>query len=289
MGGIVSALAFPAPAKEISQAALLARAAKQQLVYLKTASGYQIPAIHLVKKTNSKKDNNSNYFTIIYSHGNAEDVGLSLPYLDYLSQYCDCHVFAYEYCGYSLAEGEPSEQNCYECIQAAYDYLTNQEKVDSSKIVLVGRSLGTGPTVDLAAKLCIQKMPPAGVVLQSPLESGGRCVLGESASFYLYYLDIFRNYEKIHKLAPIPVFIMHGLLDRVVPATNGKALLESLAKAQRAYPGDNGRERSDDHYKAVAYPPLWIPDAGHNDMPEFDCMQNIAKFLRFLNERKDAS
>ena len=81
-------------------------------------------------------------------------MGLSLPYLDYLCQYCDCNVLAYEYCGYSVAEGEPSEQNCYECIQAAYDYLTGmksstsqavaKDAVDPAQIVLFGRSLGTG-------------------------------------------------------------------------------------------------------------------------------------------------
>lgn len=144
MGAIVSTLAFPAPAKEISQAALLMRAAQNQLVYLKTKSGHQIPAIHIIQQKNGRIFSTTNSFTLIYSHGNAEDVGLSLPYLDYLSQYCDCHVLAYEYCGYSVAEGEPSETNCYECIQAAYDYLTKEQTVNPSQIVLFGRSLGTG-------------------------------------------------------------------------------------------------------------------------------------------------
>lgn len=147
MGAIVSTLAFPVPPKELSQAALLTRAARQQLVYLKTASGHQIPAIHLQNKPISNNNPSScSSYTLIYSHGNAEDVGLSLPYLDCLTQYCQCHVLAYEYCGYSVAEGEPSERNCHECIQAAYDYLVNQQKVEPSKIVLFGRSLGTGET-----------------------------------------------------------------------------------------------------------------------------------------------
>jgi fermentation-respiration switch protein FrsA (DUF1100 family) len=141
--------------------------------------------------------------------------------------------------------------------------------------------------VDLAAKLCTQNVPIAGVVLQSPLESGGRCILNETASFVLYYLDIFRNYEKIVKLAPIPVFILHGLRDGVVPVTNGKALYESLTKAQKAYrPADPKAQSGEDHYRSVAYPPMWIPDVGHNDMPEYDCVENIAKFLRFLSNRR---
>ncbi|KAL3919483.1 MAG: hypothetical protein SGARI_007196, partial [Bacillariaceae sp.] len=70
---------------------------------------------------------------------------------------------------------------------------------------------------------------------------------------------------------------MHGLRDSVVPVENGKGLHETLTAAQKAYQGvgDSG----DDHYNKVAYPPMWIPDVGHNDMPEFECMQNVAKFL----------
>jgi hypothetical protein len=161
-----------------------------------------------------------------------------------------------------------------------------------------------GPTIDLAAKLCTQKIFLAGVVLQSPLESAGRCVLGETASFLLYYLDIFRSYEKIAHLAPVPVSIMHGLQDQVVPVANGQALYQSLTKAQKAYQQDNDysnnnltinrcsstrSSRSDNHYTSVAYPPMWISDVGHNDMPEYDCMQNISNFLDFLRKRDSST
>lgn len=239
---------------------------------------------------------------------------MSLPYLDYLSQSCDCNVLAYEYCGYSIAQGELSEQNCYECIQAAYDYLTtittenercpvwtvagdrcvnagllSKMGEDAIVHVLTFSDLFSmfflGPTVDLAAELCTQNVNIAGVVLQSPLESAGRCVLGETASFILYFLDIFRSYEKIGKLAPLPVFIMHGSRDQVVPVSNGQGMYQSLTKAQKTF--TNGSTNSgDDHYRSVACPLLWIPDTGHNDMPEFECIQNIAKFLKFLRERQ---
>jgi len=171
----------------------------------------RIPAVHI------RSDERN--FTLIYSHGNAEDVGLSLPYLDHLSRCCNCNVLAYEYCGYSIAEGEPSEKNCYECIDAAYRYLTEgrmdvEDKkkntlrweenrsskiesfvVDPSRVVLFGRSLGTGPTVDLAARLLSKNDGSdhrlAGVILQSPLVrtnnfgSGGIDTIGKPDIFVL--------------------------------------------------------------------------------------------------------
>ena len=142
MGNLVNTLAFPVPPRDLSVHALRAR--EGHLVFLTTSPGSQrIPAIH-IRRPNAR-------FTVIYSHGNAEDVGLSLAYLDMLVHVCECSVFAYEYPGYSISEGEPSERGVYQAINAAYKYLLAQ-KVAPADIVVFGRSLGTGPSVDLCAR-----------------------------------------------------------------------------------------------------------------------------------------
>jgi len=254
MGAIVSAIAFPHPPKAYSEVALRAR---QDLRSITTKNGLTIPIIH-IKKCGSK-------FTILYSHGNAEDVGLALNYLDTLSSALDASIIAYEYPGYSISDGRASEQNCYEAINAAYRYATEIEQIDPSCIVLFGRSLGTGPTVDL----CSRCGPIRGCILQSPLESGIRCFIGSCSSYTLYPLDIFRNYAKI-ELIQCPVFIMHGTDDNVVPCHNGKALYNQLQ--ERPFHND------------IEYPPLWIPHRGHNDIPEDVVMKYSRKFLQFLEK-----
>ena len=100
MGALVSAIAFPHPPKEYREDELRAR---PDLQFLKTKSGIKIPAVHI--------RNPGTKFTIIYSHGNAEDVGISLYYLDVLSHVLKASVIAYEYPGYSISEGKPSEEN----------------------------------------------------------------------------------------------------------------------------------------------------------------------------------
>ena len=254
MGTIVSTLAFPAPPAEYSKELLLER--KHELIYLQTRRDLKIPAVHL-RRAGAK-------FTILYSHGNAEDVGLSLFYLDKMADECHANILSYEYPGYSISEGAPSEQNCYDAIDAAYEYLTTAKEVEASKIVLFGRSLGTGPSVDI----CSRHPGLAGCILQSPLESAIRCVLGTAASFSLYPLDIFRNYQKVHKIT-CPVFIMHGEIDKVVPCSNGRTLYATLAERKWHVP----------------YEPLWIPDRGHNDMPEEQCLNACSKFLSFLETK----
>jgi pimeloyl-ACP methyl ester carboxylesterase len=88
----------------------------------------------------------------------------------------------------------------------------------------------------------------------------------------LYPFDIFRSYEKIHYLRSIPVLFMHGMVDRVVPAANGQALYRTW----RDVAEPTG------HADAKECQPLWIPDAGHNDMPEVQCMQSVSAFLEYL-------
>ncbi|KAL3937482.1 MAG: hypothetical protein SGBAC_007419 [Bacillariaceae sp.] len=254
MGACVSAIAFPYPPKEESENELRAR---PDLKFIVTKSGIKVPAVHIEQPGAE--------FTIIYSHGNAEDVGISLRYLDALSHNMRASVIAYEYPGYSISEGEPSEENCYEAINAAYKYATETVKLQPSEIVLFGRSLGTGPTVDL----CSRSPDVGGCILESPLESGIRSVTGVSCCFAS--LDIFRNYSKIEDIK-CPVLIMHGTDDEVVPCNNGKTLYGQLQKRPC--------------HESVDYPPVWIPNRGHNNMPQVLCFDHSRRFLTFLERRQ---
>lgn len=191
--------------------------------------------------------------TLLYSHGNAEDLGHILPYLDLMAQVCAADVFAYDYCGYGTSEGTACEENCYRSINAAYKYLVDDQRIPPDQIVAFGRSIGSGPTVDLVART------PAirAMVLQSPIESAGRTVMGQTMSSVLYRMDIFRNYEKVERIL-CPVFVMHGTSDGVVPIENGRNIHAGCVNAAE---------------------PFWAPGRGHNNMPESTCMKKVREFL----------
>jgi len=258
-------VAFPAPKvpRSYYEQSLLRR---DDLLWLTTSANERIPAIY-------KRYGNNNYEhprgggeqrrpTILYSHGNAEDIGLHLPFVDCLSEMTGCDVLSYEYVGYSLSRlngDEPSEQGCIRSIDAAWRYLVDTERVPPSYIIIYGRSIGTGPSVDLASRKKVPKsnvspQEAGGVFLQSPLESGARATLGYAVSCVGYPLDIFRNYEKIGKIQA-PVAICHGMNDEVVPFDNGKALHKKCKKP---------------------FEPYWMIGKGHNDMPERD----VCKYAR---------
>ena len=82
-----------------------------EILKITTASGKNISAVYL--------PNPSAKFTLLVSHGNAEDLGDDKYWLDSF-RHAGFSVFAYDYEGYGTSEGRPSEKACYEDAVAAY-------------------------------------------------------------------------------------------------------------------------------------------------------------------------
>ena len=197
-----------------------------EIIKLTTADGVQISAAYL--------PNPSARYTILFSHGNAEDLTGVLPIRREL-QDIGFAVFAYDYRGYGTSEGVPSERNVYRDIDAAYDYLIQDLNVSPQSIIAYGRSIGSGPTVDLAARL-----PVAGIVLESPFTTISQVI----TRIPILPFDRFRNIDKITDV-DCPVLVMHGRNDEVIPFSHG----------QRLYAAANEPKRY-----------LWVNGAGHNDL-----------------------
>jgi len=219
MGCVINSVAFPVPQlpQHFYESLLLRRS---DLIWIETSQGERIPACYVRAPKPPDDEGNGMKMTLLYSHGNAEDIGQHLDYIDALSLHTGADVLSYEYLGYSLSrlEGsEASEAGCLRSIDAAWRYCVDKMGIPPNQIVIYGRSIGSGPSVDLASRDVVEGCSGSpkdarGVLLQSPLESGARAVFGSVASFVGYPLDIFRNYEKIGKITA-PVAIMHGPLN----------------------------------------------------------------------------
>lgn len=156
--------------------------------------------------------------TILYSHGNAEDLRLNKDYMLLLSDKLGVNMVTYDYEGYGLTPGKPSEQGCYNSVESVYHYLMDKHHVDPTRLIIAGRSLGSGPAIDIASKF-----PCAGLLLISPLLSALRVVLPEYIAITLSYSDIFPNHKKINKVK-CPVLIIHGFMDDVIAWRHGSEL-----------------------------------------------------------------
>ena len=94
-----------------------------------SSDGIKIAGVYL-------KNPNATY-TILYSHGNAEDLGSIRPILEEL-RIMGFSIFAYDYRGYGLSAGTSSEKTTYQDIDAAYDYLNREEQVPANRIIALG-------------------------------------------------------------------------------------------------------------------------------------------------------
>ncbi len=197
-----------------------------EILKITTLSGRKISAMYL--------PNPSARFTLLVSHGNAEDVGDDRYWLEEVHR-AGFAIFAYDYAGYGTSEGRPSEKAAYEDEVAAYDYLTAALKIPAENIIIYGRSVGSGPAVYIAAR-----KPVAGLILQSPFVSAFRVL----TRIPLLPFDKFPNYRDI-RLIRCPLLIIHGDADQVIAPWHGRKLFE-LAKEPKRY--------------------VSVPRAGHNDL-----------------------
>lgn len=173
--------------------------------------------------------------TILYTHGNAEDLGTVEDLLQ-LWNGQGFGVLAYDFPGYSHSTGKSVEKSCEAAILAAWNHLTGTKKLAPSSIVIVGRSVGSGPSVWLAA----QKQP-GGLLLLSPFTSIYRVPFGVP----LFPRDRFPNLERIPQVK-CPLLIVHGEADKEIPVKHGRHLFEAATVADKQF--------------------LGVPAAGHNDL-----------------------
>jgi fermentation-respiration switch protein FrsA (DUF1100 family) len=195
-------------------------------VKLVSRDGVQVSAVYL--------PNPQATYTILFSHGNAEDLGTLAYELEDIRA-IGFSVFAYDYQGYGTSGGKANEQNAYEDEQAAYQYLTQVLQIPANRIIAHGRSLGGAMAIDLASR-----KPLAGLIVESSFLSAFRVVTG----YPIFPFDKFRNIDKI-KQVRCPVLIIHGRQDEVISFWHGERLFE-LANAPKMN--------------------LWVDGAGHNNL-----------------------
>lgn len=155
-------------------------------------------------------------YTILYSHGNGSDVGHQRQWCWELHTSLHMNVLCYDYIGYGLSTSPngttntPSEHGCYQSAECAIHFLTKTKQIPKNKIILLGHSLGTGVTCELA----IKHPGIAGVVLMAPFTSA-LGVVSQTIANHLSLIDRMKSIDKIGHISQ-PVYILHGKQDAII-------------------------------------------------------------------------
>ena len=163
-------------------------------------------------------------YTILYSHGNAADIGHLKHLLEnfYKNGFS---VIVYDYSGYGLSEGIASEQQVYNDVLAVYHHLIEKYQLNPGHIISYGHSLGAAIATELASR-----EPVAGLVLESPFTTAFRV----TTVYPLIPFDKFTTIDKIKDIKA-PLFIVHSLDDQVISFWHAKELYDQARQPKKSH------------------------------------------------------
>ncbi|CAE7465981.1 ABHD17A [Symbiodinium pilosum] len=182
--------------------------------------------------------------TLIFFHGNAEDLLLIEPDLVQFAKALKCNFLAVEYPGYGLCtRSKGCEEISFEGVEDvalhALVYCVSVRGIPPEKVLLHGRSLGSGPVLRLAKRARdLMRWHIGGVVLQCPFISIRQVAadyVGLPGS-YLIPSDCYNNLDALQELCHdalntwVPILILHGELDKVIKPYHGRALLQKAVE-----------------------------------------------------------
>ena len=172
--------------------------------------------------------------TILFFHGNAG----SLENRTYkLNHFKDLNVnfLIIAWRGFNGNKGRPSEIGLYKDAESAIKWLKSKG-LNEENIILYGESLGTGVAVEVA-----QNKNYAGIILESPYTSMVNMGKKHYPLFPVSILlkDKFESYKKINNIF-VPVLIMHGTVDKIVPYDMGKKMYELANEPKFFYSQEYG-------------------------------------------------
>jgi pimeloyl-ACP methyl ester carboxylesterase len=156
--------------------------------------------------------------TVVHFHGNGEQL-LNQVGLGETLRAKGLGFLAVEYPGYGATPGSPTEDGIYQAAEAALAML-RAKAVPPEQTVLSGRSLGTGVAVEMA-----RRGHGARVILVSPYTS--MVDMGRKTFPFLPAVLLVRDrFDSEDKAAgiPVPVLVLHGEEDTLIPVEMGRRL-----------------------------------------------------------------
>lgn len=190
---------------------------------------------------------------IVYYGGNAEEVSVNLADA---RRFSAGRILLVNYRGYGKSTGRPTQDALFRDALFILDEVTGRLKIPPARVILMGRSLGTGVAVHAAAQRNV-----GGLILVTPFDSLTNVARKHYPVFPVGLL-LRHRFESL-ALAPgirVPTLGLMAGRDAVIPLARSKQLLEKFAGPVQS---------------------VVVPEATHNDIQLYD------RYWRAINEYLD--
>lgn len=170
--------------------------------------------------------------TIVYLHGNAQNLTSHAAYVNWLPA-AGYNVLIVDYRGYGLSSGTPTRRGVLDDARTAWFYARQRPDVNPEKMILFGQSLGGATAIALAGR---EKLPGLkAVIADSAFSNYGRIAREKILQIPVlgYVLWPFSPLivsgglspdAVVKKIAPVPLLLICGDRDEVVPPTHSERL-----------------------------------------------------------------
>lgn len=197
---------------------------------------------------------------VVYCHGNGEHVADQANLVFRLRSHLDATVFVFDYRGYGRSRGKPAERGCIADGLAAQRWLAEKEGVSTEDIVVIGRSIGGGVAVAVAAE-----QGARALVLENTFSK----MTDAAAAIYPWLpvrLFMSNRYNSLRRIKQYhgPLFQCHGTGDEIVPMALGRKLFAAAPTRMKQF--------------------FEIPFARHNDSPPPAYYEALGQFLDDVDE-----
>lgn len=211
-------------------------------VWLRAADGSRLHALHLPAMTAARG-------TVLFLHGNAENLSSHIRAVDWLPAQ-GWAVLALDYRGYGRSEGLADLDAAHEDARSALAHLQSQDAAETGPIVVLGQSLGASIALRVVATTGDRRRI-AAVIADSGFASYRRIAREKLAAFWPTWplqaplswtiSDRQAAIAVIDRIAPIPLLILHGDRDAVVPPPHAAALHAGAAEPKTLWPIEGAR------------------------------------------------
>lgn len=183
-------------------------------VFLDTRDGQRINALYFAGTSDK---------IVLYFHGNAGDMS-SWQYISRDFVRLGYHFFLIDYRGYGKSSGGLSEKGLYEDARAAWDYVTNVKNFRPERIIIYGRSIGTGVAMELASR------NEAGLLVLEAPYTDLRSLAKQKAPIVLPALTLRYHFDNLSKVGKVrsPILFIHGSDDGLIPPSHSRKLFDAF-------------------------------------------------------------